>query len=199
MHASDTIIQVQSFHTELYTKMLLSAGFLSNWLLLALLPSTDVVCARNIAKIGEAARLQLTTTKQLQLGVTTGWSDPQDHRITSVSDKQAEGNTASCPVWTIPKDNETCECGSSEGGIVDCDPNSLKSSGPDCHCMTYNVSKGCTVVGACLLACYLFPSYLIPTNATNFNQVTCNESNRDGQLCGGCKEGFAPPVYSYYM
>ena len=176
-------------------KMLLTAGFLS-WLLLAWLFSTDV-----LAKTEEATGIRpgSTTVPQLQLGVTAGWSDPQDHRITVVSDKQADKRTTTCPVWTIPRGNATCECGSSVGGIVDCDPISLESSILGCYCMTYDASKGNTVVGSCFLTCYKYPSFAIPTNVTNLNQVMCNESNRDGQLCGGCKEGFAPPVYSYYM
>ena len=29
------------------------------------------------------------------------------------------------------------------------------------------------------------------------NNATCGRFNRDGQLCGKCKEGYHPPVYSY--
>ena len=38
----------------------------------------------------------------------------------------------------------------------------------------------------------------IHTNDTEMlNYELCDEYNREGQLCGECKEGFGPPVYSY--
>ena len=38
----------------------------------------------------------------------------------------------------------------------------------------------------------------IHTNDTEMlNYELCDEYNREGQLCGKCKEGFGPPVYSY--
>ena len=39
----------------------------------------------------------------------------------------------------------------------------------------------------------LFHYYPLPSN---ISQV-CNLFHRNGQLCGKCKDGFAPPVYSY--
>ena len=38
----------------------------------------------------------------------------------------------------------------------------------------------------------------IHTNNTEMlNYELCDKYNREGQLCGKCKEGFGPPVYSY--
>ena len=38
--------------------------------------------------------------------------------------------------------------------------------------------------------------YPLPMKPSQLNQL-CKKYNRDGQLCGKCQKGFAPPVYSY--
>ena len=61
-----------------------------------------------------------------------------------------------------------------------------------------------TLVGPCILGCIsLNISTCRAYNAlqTNTSELVnfelCRKHNRDGQLCGSCMEGYAPPVYSY--
>ena len=69
------------------------------------------------------------------------------------------------------------------------------------YTMTYNESTG-PVVGSCF---YNLPPPtlthtlydLVPSNITELNNYMCGHLNREGQLCGRCKENYSVPVYSY--
>ena len=40
---------------------------------------------------------------------------------------------------------------------------------------------------------------ILPCNISDLNDFMCASTNREGQLCGRCRNGFAPPVYSYSL
>ena len=73
-----------------------------------------------------------------------------------------------------------------------------------CFCVSiYGKDPNITIVGACMYTCCHGQGYnLVPTKEM---RVTCLiryvasdfVSNREGQLCGRCRQGFAPPAYSY--
>ena len=68
----------------------------------------------------------------------------------------------------------------------------------ECKCMTEE--DGVLVVGACLYTCNAIQgSYPLPCSTSLLNNFTCEDLNRHGRLCGECKEGYAPPVYSYEL
>ena len=96
-----------------------------------------------------------------------------------------------------------CRCGAKLGGMVHCNENTSKVQLLSCFCMSiYVKDPNITVVGACMYTCRHGQDYnLVPTNASDLSDNMCNKgdfvSNREGQLCGRCKEGFAPPAYSY--
>jgi len=66
--------------------------------------------------------------------------------------------------------------------------------------MTYNKESASFVVGMCIYSCFFGNTdYPIP-NHVNASITTCNAPfHRDGQLCGECEVGYAPPVYSYSL
>jgi len=113
-----------------------------------------------------------------------------------------------CPTWFFPNTslNGTCTCGDDVNGIVKCDESTKEASMLDCHCMTYSKSTG-PVVGACFYNCeipklnpLLNHEYrLLPSDITELNTYMCGHLNREGQLCGKCKENSSLPVYSYDM
>ena len=122
-------------------------------------------------------------------------------------------STLSCPgLWSISNGTTGCICGSKLGGVVQCVDKTLQVQLLPCYCMTpYAKDPNITVVGACLNRCayggdtvyYPIPSNITVGGLTNYmcniiHQDTDLEwRNRNGQLCGKCKEDFAPPVYSY--
>ena len=132
-----------------------------------------------------------------------------DHRMGSAVDS----SILSCPgPWSVFENTNGstgCVCGDPLGGIVRCDKPSLVQLRP-CYCMTpYAKDPNITVVGPCLSRC--FGSYYpLPSNITvgELSYYMCNMQKirefikwryQDGQLCGQCIEGFAPPVYAYHQ
>ena len=99
--------------------------------------------------------------------------------------------------WTIAKNEgntTSCHCGSNVGGLVKCDDNSFDVQVLTCYCMShYQKDPNITVVGACMYLCHQ------PLGKDYHTVLWCgkNEPSRDGQLCGSCRKGFSPPVYSY--
>ena len=64
----------------------------------------------------------------------------------------------------------------------------------------YDEDSATYVVDLCYYTCFLdYTYYSIPSqiNPTELNTFMCCNYYRDGQLCGKCKHGFAPPAYSY--
>ena len=140
----------------------------------------------------------------------------------STNDTAVEPSALSCSgIWSIPVDEKNgslamgCKCGDSLSGLVLCD-RAFRIYLQLCYCLTaYAKDPVVTVVGPCLHKCQYslpirtnFPHYvLFPGNMSvaELSNYTCSipyginmqSLNRDGQLCGKCKEGFAPPAYSY--
>ena len=116
-------------------------------------------------------------------------------------------NTSLCPPWFL-YDNATgqCVCGDELNGVLSCDDEENKVYMTACHCMTIDNELGITV-GNCFINCVLresnrsFQMYLrIPSNVNQLNELMCGERwNRTGRLCGECKDGHYPLVYSYDM
>ena len=100
-----------------------------------------------------------------------------------------------CPPWFISI-NGSCVCGDSLEGIVNCDQTNQQVQVLNCYCITYNELEKTVVSGACIYGCFHTSYYSFPKNISGLNQI-CTEANRVGQLCGGCKNGYALPVYSY--
>ena len=141
----------------------------------------------------------------------------------STNDTAVKPSALSCSgIWSTPVDENNgslamgCKCGSSLIGLVLCDQ-AFQVYLQLCYCLTaYAKDPKITVVGPCMHKCQYSPPhnnkhahyYLIPDNVSvselsNYMcSVTISHSsmqslNQDGQLCGKCKEGFAPPAYSY--
>ena len=122
-----------------------------------------------------------------------------------------------CPPWTLPATNNTCQCVNNPEGIVECLDNNMTLTLPFCFCMSHNEVKNTTVVGYCFVRCNMKNSPLAVspnhapfryrigrkgyTDAKVDNNAVCKDlqMNRTGQLCGRCKKGYTFPVYSYSL
>ena len=115
-----------------------------------------------------------------------------------------------CPQsWTRPVNvtggNTICKCGNRVHGIVSCDPKTKQVTVSDCYCVTYHSHLDELVIGACPYSCFytnkyrkIEGSYILPEDKKNLSDIVCGQQwNREGQLCGDCKEGFRPPILSY--
>ena len=127
------------------------------------------------------------------------------HSSSSETDVRKFDNCSNdCPPWYQPSGNGTCQFGNNLGFIVKSAANLMQSELEQFYCMTTANTSGhrMDVVGSCL---YSFSAYLermhypLPCNISQLNDFMCGDLNREGQLCGKCREGFAPPVYSYSL
>jgi len=155
----------------------------------------------------EGAEYQNSTTvivEQSQcVGNTTNDNStlqPESETILSLSK-----NVTECPAWTyLNGTSTTCECGDSLGRTIICDSALPHLFILQCYCMTYSNFTRSLVVGVCPYYCFGtnqsdFPLYsVLPSDASGVEAV-CGHLNRQGQLCGECKEGFTPAVYSYEL
>ena len=115
----------------------------------------------------------------------------------SVTGNPAANND--CPLWFVPGDNGTCECGNDLGGIVKCNNVSREVYLLVGFCMSQD-STG-LVVGACPYRQYITGRdnlhYFIPKNISELEDTMCGQLNRKGRLCGQCIDGFTTSAYSY--
>ena len=127
--------------------------------------------------------------------------------LSSTTDYNNNTTTITCPPWFIfDKATKECQCGSDLGKIIVCDNKYKKVYITACFCMTYDDIQG-TVAGACTTNCFSkslqksFRTYYdIPSNLSELNQLMCGDHwNRGGNLCGRCKDGYHPQIYSYDM
>ena len=110
-----------------------------------------------------------------------------------------------CPPWYFYNHSTSaCECRNS-GRLVHCDPSLDYVLVINGYCMTYGNSNARTIlVSTCQYNFFNFTgvSYLsnyhwLPLNSSELNDAMCGHFNREGQLCGQCKEGYYSPAYSY--
>ena len=143
-----------------------------------------------------------------KLGIVTRDENRIDDHLTAVVNSSNVDNATTCPTWFYPRTlsngSTECECGNTLGGRISCNSTSHVVGLLHCFSMTYNNDKSSLVVGASYYGCYRTgnnvhgPRYGLPFNSSSLNEQ-CEKYNRDGQLCGQCRKGFAPLVYSYDM
>ena len=74
----------------------------------------------------------------------------------------------------------------------------------DSYRMTYDEQYQEVIVGASLYGIATQDDnydiyHLVPMNKSQLNEAMCGQFNRTGRLCGECKEGYSPLVYSYKL
>ena len=137
----------------------------------------------------------------LPLPISDNGCGPTDSRCNEQANQKS--SNVSCPPW-FELSNGTCKCGKTIHGTVKCNETLQESAILDCHCMTYNESTG-TVAGACFYNCVNAKDskdvvyHRMPKTVEQLNDAMCGDFNRGGQLCGTCKPGYSPPVYSYNL
>ena len=122
------------------------------------------------------------------------------------------GSNIKCPLWFV-EHNGHCKCGDQLSGVIACNEYLGVVFIRQCYCMTYGANESGPFVGACLYNCFSlnhtkkYPNitnsnYIsnfipLPQHASDLNNAMCDIWKRKGQLCGECKDGYAPQVYSF--
>ena len=104
----------------------------------------------------------------------------------------------SCPTWHYYNNiTGVCECGF--GLICSCDGNQVEIMNG--YCATSSGKEGDYYRGTCPFR-HTFNNTNrmyseMPSNASQLDEVMCGPYNRKGLLCGECKDGYGPAVYSH--
>ena len=108
-----------------------------------------------------------------------------------------------CYPWMFRNKTGACECSEiPERQAVLCDPTIPRTSILDCYCMTYNTERNELELGRCVFGCGHKRDTVyneLPQNKSDLNSYTCGKAERDSTLCGACKSGYSPLVYSYEL
>ena len=97
-----------------------------------------------------------------------------------------------------------CECINTVDWFVLCNDGLQVAAAIDCHCITYDSKRSTIMAGLCLAQCGIIKQRNQDNNAyydlpRNINASECGHWNRDGLLCGQCKEDYYPQAYSYNL
>ena len=106
-----------------------------------------------------------------------------------------------CPPWKYHKyNNSSCVCGYGIDDVVACRDNQSIISLLSCHCMSYSDNGDGVVVGTCPFLCTnnLYIGIDSDTNLSTLCDVDIRQ-NRQGQMCGQCKDNHSPSPYSYQL
>ena len=122
--------------------------------------------------------------------------------VTTSTADWSQATDESCPPFQVRK-NKTgiCTCDSYRvafiGEMVHCRNNPYELAIQRCYCATY---RHRLVFGPCQYTCSNKSFLDITVNSTALlSNAVCGPHNRQGQMCGQCKPGYAPPVYSYSL
>ena len=123
--------------------------------------------------------------------------------------EQTTAQHDACPSWFIFQAHNgssiTCHCIYSSLTGVKCFP--ILQFG---FCVTYNSSTEIVELGPCPYVSHYntYTSigivdnnvfYILPDNASLLNEFMCGPLNREGPLCGKCKDGYGIALYSYTL
>ena len=110
-----------------------------------------------------------------------------------------------CPPWFIPDSTSStgCSCSSSTPEVKCGKHSSLMHFG---ICMTYDSAIEMTEFGRCPYIAHYNTTlddrdlYIqLPDNVSLLNEFMCGPLNREGTLCGKCKDGYGIALYSYTL
>ena len=113
--------------------------------------------------------------------------------------------TAVCPPWFIPDNSSRngCSCHKSHLAVKCGKNSSLLQFG---YCMTYNSATERTEYGPCPYIRHFNKTAVVhkfyiqlPENVSLLNEFMCGPLNREGTLCGKCKDGCGIALYSYTL
>ena len=91
-------------------------------------------------------------------------------------------------------------CGSGIHNVVICRDNQSTVSIVSCYCMSYSDNGDGVVVGACPFLCGNY--FHMNIDSVNNLNTLCDRDilqNRQGQMCGKCKDNHSPSPYSYQL
>ena len=115
-----------------------------------------------------------------------------------------------CPTWMkrVSDTSSNCTCGDTTHEIIKCNKATGTIQILDGYLMTYNEAEDIVEAGQTIygwrrkhfshgIKGKLY--YTIQLNRLNLNGDACDRFQREGRLCGRCKAGYSPLVYTYIL
>ena len=148
--------------------------------------------------------LELTLNEAKQLNDNNNESAIPGRQVGSLHQKldSVENDNTECPTWMHYSNNTAqCVCGTSHYDMVKCNATINETYIIDCHLMSFDYKLQRVIAGLSFYGCIDSREiyHLVPANRSQINEVMCNPFFRDGRLCGACKKGYSPLVYSYQL
>ena len=136
--------------------------------------------------------------------VSQKYSEDQLHNSTFSYSCPSNDSTRLC----VFSDDDLSKCGDIPYDILQCSSQG-NISVLACYCITYNENdkESQAEIGSCMYNCFktnsiysVYHNNMLPENNSDSNKVMCEkEFSRNGTLCGKCKNGYHPLVYSYNL
>ena len=104
--------------------------------------------------------------------------------------------TTTCPPWFITDNTSStgCSCHDSYAAVKCSSDFPLLHFG---YCMTSNTSTETTECNTTVVDDVFYIQ--LPSNVSSLNEFMCGPLNREGPLCGSCKDGYGIALYSYTL
>ena len=144
----------------------------------------------------------LQALKEVQTQVTNSVRN-FNHDYYQTLDSQADDTE--CPTWMhYSNKTSSCVCGADHHGVVKCNATLNETYIIDCHQMTFDEKFQRVIAGLSFYGCLNQANpysiyHRVPANKSQINEVMCSPFHRDGRLCGACRDGYSPLVYSYQL
>ena len=110
-----------------------------------------------------------------------------------------------CPTWMyFSNQKNECVCGVDHHDVVKCNTTLNETYILDCYQMTFDENLQQVIAGLSFYGCMnqVDPHgiyHRVPANMSQINEVMCSPFHRGGRLCGACRDGYSPLVYSYQL
>ena len=129
-----------------------------------------------------------------------------ESRIKSTQVHQTTNTDAiECPTWMyFTRETNECVCGVGHHDMVKCNAKLNETYILDCHQMTFDEKLEKVIAGLSIYGCLNQANpyeiyHKVPANRSQINEVMCSPFSRGGRLCGACRHGYSPLVYSYQL
>ena len=148
-------------------------------------------------------KLELTLKQASQLNNKV--TESAKHSELEVSSLHEAVDDRECPTWMYySNDTDQCMCGADHYDTVKCNATLNETYILDCHQMSFDDKLQRVIAGLSFYGCLnqAQPGQIyhqVPANRSQINEVMCNHFSREGRLCGACKKGYSPLVYSYQL
>ena len=170
------------------------------FMVLVLLSSTEAVL--HISKVSpfSANSTQNAVTEDV---LNRNYNKHWDKRSTTEGDV-GQLLPSQCPPWFVLEQrlngSYICNCADSLREAVRCDEVEQRSYLAVGYCMTFDNTTGSVYSGTCPYNFFIVDVkglwVPLPQNVSELNEYLCGALNREGTLCGHCKEGYGLSVYS---